>query len=126
MALTVSNITDDQVSNITDDQGSYITDDQASYITEVIDSENSSSLSSSSQAPKRGKEKAKEKRPKRKANDDKDNIYKLLRLSVDNQTRNNEIMVEAASELKTGMIEQATVLVNGFKDVMKSLLENKK
>ena len=63
---------------------------------------------------------------KRKTNYDKDNIYKLLRLSVDKQTRNNKVMVEAASELKTRMIEQATVLVNRFKDVMKSLLENKK
>ena len=101
-----------------------IESDNASFMTDDIDeSENSSSLSSPSPAPK---SRGKEKRPKRKASDDKDDVYKLLRLSVDNQTKNNQIMIEAASELKTGMIEQATVLVNGFKDVMKSLMENKK
>ena len=60
---------------------------------------------------------------KRKNNDD---LYELLRLSVENQTKNNEIMTEAAKELRSGMKEQATVLVDGFKDVMKSILENKK
>ena len=35
-------------------------------------------------------------------------------------------MIEATNELKNGMIEQANIMVSGFKDVMKCLLEHKK
>ena len=35
-------------------------------------------------------------------------------------------MVTAANELRAGMVEQANVLVAGFKDVMQTLMENKK
>lgn len=60
---------------------------------------------------------------KRKNTED---VYDLLKFSVDNQAKNNEIMQAAAKELKDGMVEQANVLVTGFKDVMKTLVENKK
>ena len=60
---------------------------------------------------------------KRKNTED---VYDLLKFSVDNQAKNNEIMKTAAKELKEGMVEQANVLVTGFKDVMKTLVENKK
>jgi len=34
-------------------------------------------------------------------------------------------MQGAANDLRNGMVEQANVLISGFKDVMKTLMENK-
>lgn len=59
---------------------------------------------------------------KRKSTDD---VYELLKVSVENQSKNNQIMQGAANDLRNGMVEQANVLVSGFKDVMKTLMENK-
>ena len=58
--------------------------------------------------------------------DDKWKMIELLRESVENENRNNEITIEATKELKNGMTEQANIMVPGFKDVMKGLREQKK
>ena len=38
-------------------------------------------------------------------------MIELLRESVENQNRNNEIVIEATKELKNGMTEQANIMV---------------
>ena len=50
----------------------------------------------------------------------------FLRESVENENRNNELMIEATKELKNGMREQANFMVPDFKNIMKCLLEQKK
>ena len=65
-------------------------------------------------------------RKKKVKSNDKLKMIELLRESVEKQNRNNEIMIEATKELKNGMTEQANIMVSGFEDVMKGLLEQKK
>ena len=66
-------------------------------------------------------------RKKRKVeSNDKSKTIELLKESVENQNRKNEVMIEATKELKNGMTEPANIMVSSFKDVMKCLLEQKK
>ena len=66
-------------------------------------------------------------RKKRKLDrDDKSKMMELLRESVENQNWNYETMIEATKELKNGKTEQASIMISGFKDVVKFLLELKK
>lgn len=66
-------------------------------------------------------------RKKRKLDrDDKPKMMELLRESVENQNWNYETMIEATKELKNGRTEQASIMMSGFKDVVKFLLELKK
>ena len=63
-------------------------------------------------------------RKKRKLDrDDKPKMMELLRESVENQNWNYETMIEAAKELINGKTEQASIMMSGFKDVVKFLLE---
>ena len=66
-------------------------------------------------------------RKKRKLDrDDKPKMMELLRESVENQNWNCETMIEATKEFKNGKTEQASIMMSGFKDVVKFLLELKK
>ena len=66
-------------------------------------------------------------RKKRKlGRDDKPKMMELLRESVENQNWNCETMIEATKEFKNGKAEQASIMMSGFKDVVKFLLELKK
>ena len=66
-------------------------------------------------------------RKKRKLDrDDKPKMMELLRESVENQNWNYETTIEATKKLKNGRTEQASIMMSGFKDVVKFLLELKK